>query len=154
LTQNDPIEEAIAERRVFRKILQDLNWGDKADEEYAKIMELQTDLEENKWKKLATKFFFGWWVGWGVRILNRHPIKGGIVWSSVVLLIIYALVYAFGVFWNTCIHDFQFDNNYFRALNLIFTADARNLADVFVVATGFIQLNLFTVIIARKFMRM
>ena len=61
-------EEMLAERRIFRKILQDLHWGDKADEEYAKIMDLQTELKGSRGK--IEKFVFSWLFGWGVRIKN------------------------------------------------------------------------------------
>jgi hypothetical protein len=84
----DDVEQAIAERRVFRKILQDLNWGDKADEEYARIMDLQLKLdflENDKTAKLK-QFFFSLCFGWGVRISN-------IVWTGIILVLFFFFLY-------------------------------------------------------------
>ena len=179
LTEKDVIEQAIAERRVFRKILQDLHWGDKADEEYAKIMDLQTGLEGNWFKKLIVKIFFGWWLGWGVRILTWKFWEGGIIWSSLVLLIIYLLLYqipdwSFTVIESYFVHtrggfflvfhkileissvsiNSNTDKiNIFKIVSLIFN-ETKDWRDLFVVITGFLQINFFVVILARKFMRM
>ena len=183
----DNIEKAIAERRVFRKILQDLNWGDLADLEYAKIMELQTDLEKNKAKKWLVKFFFGWWLGWGVRILPDFHTdswsnfwkffiedlkKGGIFLSSLLLAAVFTFIlqldrlilFLDSITGFILTRHFLFvftqqtsdsDMNWFIDLiNLIFSAGAETNLQTIVVIFGFIQMNLFLVILARKFMRM
>jgi hypothetical protein len=86
LKEKDITEQAISERRVFRKILQDLNWGDKADEEYARIMNLQTKLKGIL--GIAEKLVFGVLFGWGIRLKN-------ILISGVVLIFSFYLIYSF-----------------------------------------------------------
>jgi uncharacterized protein YjbI with pentapeptide repeats len=174
----DLIEQAIAERRVFRKILQDLHWGDFADQEYAKIMDLQTNLEENLFKKWTTKFFFGWWFGWGVRILTWNPLKGGIVWSSILLLCFFGLIsvlnniklpfefqiysYPINFEWLSISLRVYLDfswikiiaNPILNLLNTIFSADAKVFRDLIIIILSFFQININLVILARKFMRL
>jgi hypothetical protein len=90
LKLTDVTEQAIAERRVFRKILQDLNWSDKADEQYARIMDLQLALDwkekglniENFSKKWVYKIAFGW----GVRLKN-------VIFSGLFFIFSFAIIY-------------------------------------------------------------
>ncbi len=181
----DMIEKAIAERRVFRKILQDLNWGDLADLEYAKIMELQTKLKIQSDKKKNRVFgsleaiFFGWWLGWGVRVLPnldqgvwKSVKKGGIIWSSLILICVLAFILQLdkqNLFPDSntgfiLTKQFLFiftqqiptpnKNLFIDLINLVFSSSAETTFQTFVVILGFIQMNLFLVILARKFMRM
>jgi len=88
-------EKAIAERRVFRKILQDLNWGDKADEEYAKIMDLQLKLDfleenSNKLNNFCKKWVYQELFGWGVRMKN-------IARTSLIFISLFTVIY--------CVYD-------------------------------------------------
>ncbi len=157
--KKDDIERAIAERRVFRKILQDLHWGDKADEEYAKIMDLQLKLDflENDGAAKLKQFFFGWWLGWGVRILNWKFWKGGIVWSSLFLCFIFWVISFFGDFINSFYStppNNCSNTTLCRLVNLVFSSNAIYFGDIVIVILGFIQLTLILVILARKFMRM
>ena len=164
------IEQAIAERRVFRKILQDLNWDDKADEEYAKIMDLQLKLdflENDKTAKLK-EFFFGWWLGWGVRIFphfksfSRKDIitcikYGGLFISTAVLGLIFWLISIFGDLMNSFYRSPPSncsETTLCRLVNLVFSSNAVYFGDIIIVILGFIQLTLILVIAVRKFMRM
>jgi uncharacterized protein YjbI with pentapeptide repeats len=170
--RKDLTEKQIAERRVFRKILQDLHWGDYADEEYAKIMDLQLDL---KFQETGNTFGNWWekWIyqkafGWGVRMQN-------IIWTSIVFIGFFSFVYLiYDILAILYLSNFEslklvvgcdgvwgISQFRFAIWNTFLLADAQTdlgwiitLISTIQGVLGIVYVTILVAIISRKFMRM
>ncbi|NJO59363.1 MAG: hypothetical protein HC836_13935 [Richelia sp. RM2_1_2] len=152
----DALEEVIQEKRIWRSILDNLHWGDEADQVYADIMDKQLDLkyfEQNTWwgkvrLQIWDYFIYKICFGWGVRIFN--PIIAGV--ASV---IVFALLY------STLNQNYDIPHNLEVSVRNLFFGDLDSNASglIRLVSTiqgvwGIAYVTTLIAIISRKFMRL